>query len=324
MAALSEPVADLRTVDLRELRSAELLPLLEEESRNWRDTFEWNFKPSAELVKRYVDLRSLTGFALLEGREVAGYSYYVLEEQKGLIGDLYVRERFRSPERESLLLDRTVGAMMSAPGIRRIESQLMMLGLDGSEPVARPEFMQRYNRLFLEIDLSDVVSLPSRPVRKGIFFEPWEERFQEASAQLIAEAYRGHVDSQINDQYRSVGGARRFLYNIVQYPGCGAFFRPGSSIAFDFHSEGATGLCLASLVAPDVGHITQICVSTARRHTGVGYEMLTRSLRSMRQHGCRRASLTVTTSNASAVELYHRTGFRTVREFGAFVWEGFR
>jgi len=167
-------------------------------------------------------------------------------------------------------------------------------------------------------------SLPARGVRRGIFFESWEERFQEASAQLIAEAYKDHVDSQINDQYRSVSGARRFLYNIVQYPGCGAFFRPASWVAFDFHSEGACGLCMASLVAPEIGHVTQICVAPEAQGTGVGYELLTRCLRTMRQHGCRRASLTVTGSNSKALELYRRVGFQTVRQFSAYVWEGFR
>lgn len=324
MAALSEPVADLRTVDLRELRSSDMVPLLEEEMRSWRETYDWNFRPSADLVRRYVDLRSLSGVALVEGREVAGYSYYVLEEQKGLIGDLYVRRRSRTLERESLLLESTVNAMMAAPAIRRIESQLMMMGLSGDRPSARPEFMRTFDRLFLVIDLTQAAALPTKPVRKGIFFEPWEERFQEASAQLIAAAYRGHVDSQINDQYRSTAGARRFLYNIVQYPGCGTFFRPASFIAFDFHTDGACGLCLTSLVAPEVGHITQICVSPEVRHTGVGYELLGRALRTLRQHGCRRASLTVTGSNENAVELYHRVGFRTVREFSAYVWEGFR
>jgi ribosomal protein S18 acetylase RimI-like enzyme len=200
----------------------------------------------------------------------------------------------------------------------------MMMGLGGDRPSARPEFMRTFDRLFLAMDLNQTATLAPKPVRRGIFFEPWEERFQEASAQLIAAAYRGHVDSHINDQYRSTAGARRFLYNIVQYPGCGTFFRPASFIAFDFHTDGACGLCLTSLVAPEVGHITQICVSPELRHTGVGYELLGRALRTLRQHGCRRASLTVTGSNENAVELYRRVGFRTMREFAAYVWEGFR
>jgi ribosomal protein S18 acetylase RimI-like enzyme len=33
--------------------------------------------------------------------------------------------------------------------------------------------------------------------------------------------------------------------------------------------------------------------------------------------------LTVTASNSEAVDLYRRVGFETVRQFGAYVWEGF-
>ena len=44
---------------------------------------------------------------------------------------------------------------------------------------------------------------------------------QEEAAHVISAAYRGHVDSEINDQYRSIPGARRFVTNIVRFPGCG-------------------------------------------------------------------------------------------------------
>ena len=45
---------------------------------------------------------------------------------------------------------------------------------------------------------------------------------------MIASAYAGHIDSLINDQYRSVAGSLRFLHNIVRFPGCG-LFDPASS-----------------------------------------------------------------------------------------------
>jgi ribosomal protein S18 acetylase RimI-like enzyme len=95
---------------------------------------------------------------------------------------------------------------------------------------------------------------------------------------LIAAAYQGHVDSLINDQYRSVAGARRFLFNIVQYPGCGTFFKPASVAAFDRLTGRICGICLASLVMPYCGHITQICVAPWVRGAGVGYELLRQSL----------------------------------------------
>src|SRR5262249_26099679 len=137
---------------------------------------------------------------------------------------------------------------------------------------------------------------------------------------LIASAYHGHVDSQINDQYRSPSGARRFLMNIVQYPGCGTFFGPASFAANDLERR-LRGISLASLVAPEVGHITQVCVAPAERSTGLGYELMRQSLRALAAHGCQSASLTVTASNETAVRLYRRMGFRVRRNFAAYVWE---
>ena len=62
-----------------------------------------------------------------------------------------------------------------------------------------------------------------------------------------------------------MSGARRFLYNIVQYPGCGSFFRPASLVALERDTGELAGLSLASVVAPEVGHITQICVAPSHR-----------------------------------------------------------
>ena len=46
-------------VDLRRLSARELEPLLEEETATWRDELEWDFVKSADLVRRFVDLRAL-------------------------------------------------------------------------------------------------------------------------------------------------------------------------------------------------------------------------------------------------------------------------
>ena len=147
---------------------------------------------------------------------------------------------------------------------------------------------------------------------------------QERAARLIADAYAGHIDSNINDQYRSVAGARRFLLNIVQYPGCGAFFQPGSFLALESDSGELVGMSLASLVASNVGHITQICVLPRARGQGIGYELLRRSMDGLAARGCRKVSLTVTADNTEAVSLYERLGFSIAHSFAAYVWEGFR
>jgi ribosomal protein S18 acetylase RimI-like enzyme len=106
----------------------------------------------------------------------------------------------------------------------------------------------------------------------------------------------------------------------VQYPGCGTFFAPASYAAADVQSGVLCGMSLTSLVAGDVGHITQVCVAPSHRGTGLGYELLRRSLLALAAHGCRTVSLTVTASNETATRLYERMGFTPRREFAACVW----
>ena len=325
MAAAIEPASKLPSaelVELRDLRSRDLEELLKEEIELWRKSLEWDFNASAELVRRFVDQGALNGYALIEQGRVFGYAYFVNDEHKGLIGDLCVRRARRTRQHEYRLLAAVLDSLMRTSYITRIETQLMMLGADHeSFPAAR--FCKMYNRNFMRMELHRAASL--RPIRADgrACFSPWEEWHQESAARLIPEAYRGHIDSRINDQYDTVGGARRFLYNIVQYPGCGSFFKPASHVVFDRETGALCGLSLCSLVAPQTGHITQICVDARQRGTGLGYELLRQSLAGLHKAGCRTATLTVTSANHDAVRLYERLGFETTRTFKALVWEGF-
>jgi ribosomal protein S18 acetylase RimI-like enzyme len=324
MAARLHPAPEQHQeiVDLRRLAARDLESLLGEECRAWRSELEWDFEKSADLVLRFVEMSALNGRALLEDGQIAGYMYYVLEEDKGLIGDLYVREDLRTVERENLLIESGLEAVMSCPSVMRIESQLMMLRSTPARPVPRAEYLTVFERNFMRIDLRSAV-LGKGKVRRPMYVQKWSDHYHDEAARLISAAYTGHVDSRINDQYRTSEGARRFLHNIVQYPGCGAFYRPASLVAFEGVSGRLCGISLASLVTPETGHLTQICVSPSVRGTGIGHELLRQSLATLREMGCTSASLTVTAANEDAVALYERVGFETIRRFSAFVWEGF-
>lgn len=329
-------------VELRSIDADRLTPLLEEEIAAWRAELDWDFRASADLVRRFIHMQALGGFALVSnsasGPRVIGYSYYVCEEGKGLIGDLYVmRERpaapvqpthLRSARLENALLEAVLGAIWRMPGVKRVEAQPMMLGsplssatpgnVSSSSPGrARP---QSYPRKFLYAPLGPSVRLPPRPPA-GAVITGWTESMQDHTARLIAAAYQGHIDSRINDQYRSPSGARRFLTNIVQYPGCGMFFKPASYAAVDIATRQLRGISLASLVASDCGHITQICVAKAEQGTGLGYELMRQSMVALTAHGCRAVSLTVTAANETAIRLYQRLGFSNRRDFAAYVWD---
>ena len=321
MAAAPElHAADL--LELSRVSADELEPVLQEERLTWRTTLRWDFAASAELVRRFVRIQALGGFALLVAGRVVGYSYYVAEDRKGLIGDLYILREFSCPEYEDMLLTAVLEALVVAPGVSRIEAQLMMLRGTFERALPLSSHSAIHPRLFMVADLADVPQLPENKTAPSIRYRQWSESRQEESAALISAAYKGHVDASINDQYGSVSGAKRFINNIVQYPGCGSFFAPASMVA-DRSDGSLAGLILGSLVASDTGHITQVCVSPAQKGQGIGYELMRRSLGIMAQSGCERVSLTVTAANAGAIELYQRIGFRATRRFAAYVWQGF-
>lgn len=308
-------------VDLRELGVGHLERLIEEENEAWQTGLDWDFHPSADLVRRFIQLRSLNGFALVDHGEVIGYSYYVFEEGKGLIGDFFVRSAFRSAASEYRLLEAILDMMWRLPGLRRIEAQLMMLGMDLGKTAPYRQWFHAYPRRFLEIPLAGGLAKLRARDPQGVALAPWTESWRDEAAALIANTYRGHVDSQINDQYQSQAGAHRFLANIVQFLGCGAFFIPASFVAWDRSLRSMCGLSLTSMVAPEVGHVTQICVAPTHQGRGIGYELLRRSLTALAAHGCKKVSLTVTSANESANWLYERMGFRKRREFAAHVWD---
>jgi ribosomal protein S18 acetylase RimI-like enzyme len=312
-----------RLIELRHLRADDLGHLLEEEITAWRESLDWDFYASAGLVRRFLDMQALNGYSLLMNGQPIGYSYYVCEERKGLIGDLYVLKQFANIENEGRLLNAVIDSLTKTPMIHRVESQLMMLRNGGRLPLPQWRYLRVFNRDFMEASLHDAQRFPAGKASRFTIFDNWTERRQDEAGSLIATAYQGHVDSEINDQYRSANGARRFLNNIVQYPGCGSFFQPASFVSLDSATGRLSGISLCSLVSTDVGHITQICVSKAVRGTGVGYELLRRSMVALAQHNCKKASLTVTTSNLEAIELYKRTGFEKIRDFAALVWDGF-
>jgi ribosomal protein S18 acetylase RimI-like enzyme len=171
------------------------------------------------------------------------------------------------------------------------------------------------------LPLSDALKT-APPMDPEIELRRWAEQDYQPAAAVITTAYRGHVDSEINDQYRTLSGSLRFLNNIVRFPGCGTFDPEGSFVALHKRTRSLVGLILCSRVRHDVGHVTQICVLPEYRSRGLGELLIAATAGNLRQRNFSLLSLTVTEANARAVTLYQRLGFDTKRVFDAFVWEG--
>ena len=145
----------------------------------------------------------------------------------------------------------------------------------------------------------------------------WTAHDYPAAGELIYACYVGHADARINDQYRSLHGSLRFLHNIVRFPGCGIFEANFSWMLRERLTGALVGMVLCSRVAPDVAHITQLCVAPAFRGRGLGRVLLQRSAEALLAGGFDAISLTVTEANDQAVRLYERSGFTLRHRFDA-------
>jgi len=343
--------SDFEILDLRQVSSAQLAPLLEEEQATWGGQLRWDYRPSLALIKRHVDARTLPGYVALAAsagslgaRRVAGYSFFVYEDYKGLLGDLYVGRDFLPPPvagrqsgappqvgLASQLLEHTLETLQATPGVTRIEAQPIPFGIEPLAPVFLAHNFSSYPRLFMYKPL-EKTSEAEAPAGDSQAFGPygphteweirrWEDGFFEPMAELVVSAYRDHVDSRVNDQYCSRPGALKFLKNIVIFPGCGVFQPEASFVTLARRTGQLVGALLVSQVAPRVAHITQVCVRRELQGAGIGTQLLVRALNHLRQRGYEGVSLSVTAENQPAVRLYRRFGFEVLKGFAAFVWE---
>jgi len=311
-------------LDLRHFSSSDLRPLLEDEIAVWSQLLSWDYSGSAEMILRYLDSKILPGYAAIERGSVFGYSFFVYEQSKGVIGDLFVRDGGRTSNRQEVemrLLTHVIETLQQSPGIHRVEAQLLA---HETGEVVRPFLQQgfsRHPRVFMTMDIPEhPATLPA--VRPEFEILAWGEQEYQSAAAVITAAYRGHVDAEINDQYRTLSGSLRFLNNIVRFPGCGVFDPQASYLIFQNSTRTLIGLILCSQVRPDVGHITQVCLLPEYRSAGLGEALLAATTKNLRSRNFRSISLTVTEANTRAIALYKRIGFTTSRVFDAFVWEG--
>ena len=317
----------LEILDLRHFAANSLRPVLQAENRVWAERLHWDYRASTNLLLQYLDARVLPGFVAVENGRVLGYTFCVYEERKAVIGDVFAERglstTYSAEEIEAKLLEHIVALLQNSPGVERIESQLLLHTHPLHADLFRASAFDVYRRVFMDLDLQTVLYSPVRAealAAHGLELRAWQESDFNLAGSLIAHAYEGHMDSTINDQYRSVAGSLRFLHNIIRFPGCGVFDKQASHVLVHRPTGALAGLILCSKVREDVQHITQLCVASRARGAGLGSLLLRVAASSLARRGFQRISLTVTGGNDRAAGLYTRAGFREQHSFNAMVW----
>ena len=331
--SLTTEILDLRHVTARQMR-----PLLEAEARLWEEALRWDYRSSTELLLEYLNGRILPGFVTIHDGEVSGFTFYVNEGQKAVVGDAFCRSAFaRAPGDEGrdptlqLLLSHLLSLLRATPGVDRIEAQLLLLPSGSLHAFFTAEGFTVFPRLFMECDLSPLANPagkvfearalpPPRPVhREELVLRRWAAADFQPAAELIHMAYTGHVDARINDQYRTLHGSLRFLHNIVRFPGCGVFEATHSWVIEERRTGALMGVLLCSRVADHVAHITQLCIAPDFRGHRLGAYLLATASAHLRRAEYAAITLTVSEENTAAVRLYQAAGFGVRRRFDAAV-----
>lgn len=327
----------LEILDLRHFNGSLLRPLLEAEGYVWRERLHWDYAGSARLLMQYLDSRMLPGYAALDNGRVAGYAFCVYEETKAVIGDVFAvsgasqngaARRLAgfgphaqpAPEVEERLLCHLFETLQHSPQTDRIESQLLVHPAGTHARIFREAGFSIYRRLFMVQALDAERPMLPGETPQELEVRPWHDDDLSNAGRLISEAYAGHPDSLINDQYRSPQGSVRFLHNIVRYSGCGTFSPQVSHVVCERASREMVALVLGSRVSSTSGHITQLCVKPNHRRRGLARLLLSVAAVQFLRQGMSEISLTVTEANTRAVELYQSEGYECRHMFDAAVW----
>jgi ribosomal protein S18 acetylase RimI-like enzyme len=207
----------------------------------------------------------------------------------------------------------------AAPDIDRIEAQLLLF-----DAGVLPALFTGYTvfpRFFLEHNLKPLAVPPRIALPPQFELCRWAEPFYQPAGELIRMAYATHVDSNINDQYRSLHGSLRFLHNVIRFPGCGVFDPLVSFVIRERATNALIGLLLCSRIAPDVAHITQLCIAPDFRGRNLGAILLAHCMERLPAQHYSAITLTVSQANQPALCLYQAAGFTARHSFDALVFD---
>lgn len=315
-------IIPLAQADLRGLES-----LFDEQCDEWLQLLGWDYTGPSRLVRQVAHQRELSGFAAVSGGATIGFAYYIVEERRCSIGDIYVSREARGAGADRLMAAAILERLGRLPRMRRIESQCVGVGNEGANELFESEGFQRFDRYYMRADLARLDRIISQQEKarrgslRGISLRAWEEDDFTQAARVIYRSYRGKHDSRINSQYATEEGCAELMMILTDHIWCGDFLPQVSRVAIHPATGKQVGVLLASRISAGTGHIGQISVDPAYQGLGIGRRMIYDALSEYHGRGFNSASLAVTSANAAALHLYESCGFRTIHTFPVFYRE---
>ncbi len=354
MATAALTNKDLLVVPLEEANIVLLESLFDEQCAEWLALLDWDYTGPSRLIREVARERELTGFAAVSGGRTVGFAFYVIEEDRCSIGDIYVSKPWRGLAIDRRLAEAILDELSRRPRLHRIESQCVSIGNDAASDLLEAAAFERFERHYMMVDLASrqwkaqekkeslcllqkeifmatgqgAITLPEtssgRPSHSrepsDVSIREWKEDDFAAASRIIYESYRGEPDRSINSQYASEEGCAELLSVLTEHVWCGDFLPRVSRVAVSGKGK-KVGVLLASRIADGVGHISQISILPHYHGRGIGRRMICEALSEFGSRRFKRVSLAVTSANANAFHLYQSCGFRTRHRFPVFYRE---
>lgn len=325
--ALTNP--ELRIIPLAEAEFPALGALFDEQCAEWLELFRWDYSKPSRLILDVVRQRELTGFAAMQGSATVGFTFYVIEDNRCSIGDIYISKSWRGLGADKQLAQAIMDKLDRTARIRRIESQFVGVGNTAATELFLARGFERLDRHYMMARLAEARESDSLAASSygesqnlsNISIRSWKEDDFSSAARIIYRSYRGEHDSRINSQYQTEEGCAELLTILTEHVWCGDFLPSVSRVAIDRATGNRVGVLIASRIAEGAGHIGQISILPAYQGKGLGRRMINMAVSELEQGRYETISLAVTDANLSAYHLYQSCGFRTIHEFPVFYRE---
>jgi ribosomal protein S18 acetylase RimI-like enzyme len=317
MATVALKNPELRIIPLAEAEFPAIEALFNQQCAEWLELFRWDYSRPTRMILDVVRQGELTGFVATEGGAAIGFTFYVIEDNRCSIGDIYVSKPWRGLGVDRHLAQAILEKLKLTPRLRRIESQFVGIGNAGATELFLARNFTRLDRHYMLARLFEA-SCGEGPELSNISLRGWREGDFACAARIIYRSYRGEHDSRINSQYQTEEGCAELLTILTEHVWCGDFLPSVSRVAIDRATGKRVGVLIASRIAKGAGHIGQISILPAYQGKGLGRRMIGQAIGELERRGYETISLAVTDANASAYHLYSSCGFRTIHQFPVF------
>jgi ribosomal protein S18 acetylase RimI-like enzyme len=279
-----------------------------EEEKAWFSDLSWDYSQIRGILISFAKQKLLPGYVAIGGNRAVGYTYFLVNQAKGIIGSLYASPGDGAQEAVENLVSLAISSLKDTRNITRVEAQIMPFHhLDLTGPFTRQGF-SIYPRCYLELDLG---ACPDAEVPFTGKIIPWTSLYLDGAAEMNMLSYQNQTDAEICESY---------LRSLVENPGCGTLLPEASFMALD--AQGSTsGIILSSRISDGAAMIPQIAVHPLHQGRGLGNSLMRRALSRLKALEFSTVGLTVTKENRRAYDWYHRLGFKPRKDFGAYVWQ---